>query len=78
MHRPIDRITHTTVFVTPVMEHWLERNIAQCVHPMKDRSDDACTITPLITPMRFICMMKLTAEKKSFTRNNKVGLDKDG
>ena len=22
------------------MEHWLEREIAQCVHPMKDRSDD--------------------------------------
>ena len=27
-----DRITHTTVFVTPVMEHWLEREIAQWVH----------------------------------------------
>ena len=36
----IDRIIHTTVFVTPVVEHWLEREIAQWVHPMKDRSDD--------------------------------------
>ena len=27
-------------FVTPVVEHWLEREIAQWVHPMKDRSDD--------------------------------------
>ena len=27
-------------FVTPVVEHWLEREIAQLVHPMKDRSDD--------------------------------------
>ena len=35
-----DRIAHTTVFVTPVVEHWLEREIAQWVHPMKDRSDD--------------------------------------
>ena len=35
-----DRITHTTAFVTPVVEHWLEREIAQWVHPMKDRSDD--------------------------------------
>ena len=26
--------------VTPVVEHWLEREIAQWVHPMKDRSDD--------------------------------------
>ena len=25
---PTDRITHTTVFVSPVVEHWLEREIA--------------------------------------------------
>ena len=25
------RITHTTAFVTPVVEHWLEREIAQWV-----------------------------------------------
>ena len=30
---PTDRITHTTAFVTPVVEHWLEREIAQWVHP---------------------------------------------
>ena len=40
MHHPTDRITHTTAFVTPVVEHWLEWEIAQWVHPMKDRSDD--------------------------------------
>ena len=34
------RIAHTTAFVTPVVEHWLEREIAQWVHPMKDWSDD--------------------------------------
>ena len=27
-------------FVTPVVELWLEREIAQWVHPMKERSDD--------------------------------------
>ena len=32
MHHPTDRIAHTTAFVTPVMEHWLEREIAQWVH----------------------------------------------
>ena len=32
MHHPTDRITHTTDFVTPVVEHWLEREIAQWVH----------------------------------------------
>ena len=40
MHHPTDRITHTTAFVKPVVEHWLEQEIAQWVHSMKDRSDD--------------------------------------
>ena len=29
MPHPTDRITHTTAFVTPVVKHWLEREIAQ-------------------------------------------------
>ena len=33
MHHPTDRITQTTAFVTPVVEQWLEREIAQWVHP---------------------------------------------
>ena len=40
MHDPIDMIIHTMAFDKPVVEHWLEREIAQWVHPMKDRSDD--------------------------------------
>ena len=40
MHHPTDRIIHTTAFVTPVVEPWLEREIAQWVHSMKGRSDD--------------------------------------
>ena len=28
MHHPTDRKTHTMAFVTPVVEHWLEREIA--------------------------------------------------
>ena len=31
MHHPRDRIAHTTAFATPVVEHWLEREMAQCV-----------------------------------------------
>ena len=27
MHHPTDRMTHTTAFVTPVVDHWLEREI---------------------------------------------------
>ena len=30
MHHPTDRIAHTTAFVTPDVEHWLEREIALC------------------------------------------------
>ena len=44
MHHPTDRIAYTTAFVTPVVEHWLEREIAQWVHheelirqPMSER-----------------------------------------
>ena len=40
MHHPTYRISHTTAFVTPVVEHWLEREIAQWVHHMKDGSHD--------------------------------------
>ena len=32
MHHPTERIAHTRAFVTPVVEHWLEREIAQWVH----------------------------------------------
>ena len=32
MHHPTDMIAHTTAFGTPVVEHWLEREIAQWVH----------------------------------------------
>ena len=40
MHHPTDRITHTTTFVTPVVEHWLEREIAQwVVKPMQNKKN---------------------------------------
>ena len=32
MHHPTDRMTDNTAFVTRVMEHWLEREIAQWIH----------------------------------------------
>ena len=34
MRHPRDRVAHTTTFGTPVVEHWLEREMA--------RSDDPC------------------------------------
>ena len=38
MHHPTDRITHTTAFVTPVVEHWLEREIAEWGDRQRDRN----------------------------------------
>ena len=32
MHHPTDRRAHTIAFVIPVMEHWLEQEIAEWVH----------------------------------------------
>ena len=29
MHHPTDRITHTTAFVTPVVEHWLNGSMLE-------------------------------------------------
>ena len=33
MHHPTDRIAHTTAFVTPVVEHWLERDYSSMGPP---------------------------------------------
>ena len=52
----IDRITHTTAFVTPVVEHWLEREIALWVHLMKDRSDDPSHHERTLLPRRYISL----------------------
>ena len=56
MHHPTDRIAHTTAFVTPVVEHWLEREIAQWVHPMKDRSDDPSHHERTLLPQSYISL----------------------
>ena len=60
MHHPTDRIAHTTAFVTPVMEHWLEREIAQWVHPMKDRSDDPSHHDGTLLPQSYISLPTAT------------------
>ena len=58
MHHPTDRIAHTTAFVTPVVEHWLEREIAQRVHPMKDRSDDPLHHEQMLLSWSYISLLK--------------------
>ena len=58
LYAPTDRITHTTAFVTPVVEHWLEREIAQWVHPMKDRSDDPSHHKRTVLPRSYSAKIK--------------------
>ena len=55
-HHPTDRIAHTKAFVTPVVEHWLEREIAQWVHPMKDRSDNPSHHERTLLPRSYISL----------------------
>ena len=58
-------------FVTPVVEHWLEREIAQWVHSMKDRSDDSSHHVlgqiPIPTSYINICIFCF---KKGYHQNN--------
>ena len=56
MHHATDRIAHATAFVTPVVEHWLEREIAQWVHHMKDRSDDPSHHERTLLPRSYISL----------------------
>ena len=43
MHHSTDRITHTTAFVTPAVEDWLEREILQ-VLCTNQKEDDQCAL----------------------------------
>ena len=56
MHHPTDRIAHTRAFVTPVVEHWLEREISRWVHPMKDRSNDPSHHERTLLPRSYISL----------------------
>ena len=44
-------------FVAPVMEHWLEQEIAQFVHPIKDRSDDPSHHERTLLPQSYISLL---------------------
>ena len=61
MHHPTDRITHTTAFVTPVVEHWLEREIAQWVYINKSNAS-RCDYTFFSKLSSFISLFYLVRE----------------
>ena len=64
MHLPTDKIAHTTAFVTPVVEHWLERKIARWLHPMKDRSEDPSHHERTLLPRSYISLWRETADQR--------------
>ena len=64
MHYPTDRIAHTMAFVTPVVEHWLEREIAQWVNPTKDRSDDPSHHERTLLPRSYISLLQRECRNK--------------
>ena len=88
MHHPTDRIAHTTAFVTPVVEHWLEREIAPWVHPMKDRSDDPSHYEQTLLPQSYISLpplsivsvdhVEITPKLTEVERNNTLHQMQDG
>ena len=47
------------LLVTPVVEDWLEREIAQWVHPMKDRSDDPSHHERTLLPRSYISLSQI-------------------
>ena len=57
MHHPTNRITHTTSYVTPVVEHWQEGEIAQWVHSMKDRSSNPSQHERTLLPRSYISLL---------------------
>ena len=70
MHHPTDRIAHTTAFVTPVVEHWLERELAQWGHygvsmrrPIAPWAN-ALTTELHLAPVKWRSKWSITAEGK--------------
>ena len=61
MHNPTDRIAHTTAFVIPVVEHWLEREIAQWVSYMKYiiKINTSIRVAYQVFEIRVICIKEV-------------------
>ena len=58
-----DRIVHTTAFVTPVVEHWLEREIAQWVHPIHWTEISHLTLPRFCDDKKWLVPLSYTVDK---------------
>ena len=65
MHHPTDRVTHTTAFVTPVVDHcwvWVGRRLGEWVHSLKDRSYDPSHHERPLLPRSYISLPETYTE----------------
>ena len=65
MHHPTDRVAHTTAFVTPAVEHWLEREITPWIRywdanvvPTNLKLEDLTTTKLLLTSVRVMLICR--------------------
>ena len=65
MHHPTDRIAHTTAFITPVVEHWLEREVLDALHSVHCGTSKTPNTLRHTTPI-------LTLAEKNFPRLNTI------
>ena len=54
MHHPTDRIAHTMAFGTPVVEHWMEQDIAQFINDNCGMCYPVSGIVHIIEPLLLI------------------------
>ena len=59
MHHPTDRIIHTTAFVTPVVGHWLEREIGAIIKALIKIKDSVASKYIIFTDSLLCLHMKL-------------------
>ena len=61
MHHPIDMIACTTAFGTPVMEHWMEKEITNR-STVKDWSDNPLHYEQTLLPLSYILLQKFKSK----------------
>ena len=69
MHHPTDRIIHNTTFVTPVVEHWLEREFLRRNQNLSDR-DQSEVYVYSTGPQLVYCMVNNISSHRHLTLRN--------
>ena len=69
----------TILIVIPVVEHWLEREIAQWVHPMKDRSENPSHHEQKLLPQSYISLLQIkSSTDREKARHREKRRERDG